>query len=462
MAAREEDPIPTEVVERWYVTFAYPPQQHSHHTYIRAEYVDPSRVASFREACTTATMQTLDDALLPFFATWTTSLMDSDLEKLKSASSEPRICTLIDKLIIQDESNALDPFAVPDLPSPDSTYRIWTRDNAGIVASSEIGVAELSRILREKLLRPSTIIIRDYQVDPINMLLCEEFARFRRLIRDIPKAAAEPVPIAVLARNVIESANLDVRSLAFQYADPGYGEQSVLSSAAFRKRFPDGISVASPVIREAVIELDKSYQGCETRFSRLGSAVLQLGQEARLYWLQQIFYKASELETLKLSLRTSQNQQLEAGMVVPRLTEFFLGNSRISANDLLAMIASSKESLTHVGFQQVVLNHGSTWREVLMYIAKEYRALTSFALSILRETDDGGLAVDFREVRDEQIPEKCRPGLKLTPKGPDGNKRVTRLAYTGSDAGKVLEIIAAMGYVPESYESGRRQGKKSA
>lgn len=182
----------------------------------RAECIQPSERANLHEACTKATISNLDDALRPFFTTWTTSLMDSDLEKLKFASREPRICTLIDKLIIQDESNALDPFAVPDLPSPNSTYRIWPRDNAGIVTSSEIGVGELSRIFRERLLRPSTIIIRDYRVDPINMLLCEEFARFRHLLRDIPKAAAEPVPNAVLARDVIESANLDVRSLAFQ------------------------------------------------------------------------------------------------------------------------------------------------------------------------------------------------------------------------------------------------------
>jgi hypothetical protein len=388
--------------------------------------------------------------------------MDSDLEKLESASRDPRICSLIETLIIQDECDTLDPFAVPDLPSSDLTYRIWPRDNAGKVISSEIGATELSRMLRERLLRPSTIVIRNYRIDPINMLLCEEFARFRTLIRDIPRSATEPEPLTVLARDIIEGANLDVQSLAFRYADSGYGENSVLSSASFRERFPDGISVASPVIREAVIEVDTTYQGGETRFSTLRSAVLQLGQEAQLYWLQQIFYKASELKTLKLSLRTSQNQRLEAGMVVPRLTEFFLSNSRISADDLVAMIASSKESLTHVSFQQVVLNQGSTWREVLMYIAKEYRTLTSFALSILRETDDGGFAVDFREVRDEHIPEQCRAGLTLTLKGPDGNKRVTKLAYSGIDAGKVLEIIAAMGYVPESYDLGRGQSDKSA
>jgi hypothetical protein len=180
-----------------------------------------------------------------------------------------------------------------------------------------------------------------------------------------------------------------------------------------------------------------------------------------LYWLQQIFYKATELKTLKLALRNPEHQHLEAGIVVPKLTEFSLCNSRISAADLLAMMASSKESLTHITFQQVVLNHGSTWREVLTSIAKEYRALVSFTLAIIRETDGGGPAVDFRDVKDEDIPEERRAGLNLTPKGPVGNKRITRLAYNGIDAGKVLEIIAAKGYVPESYRSERGQTDKA-
>jgi hypothetical protein len=362
---------------------------------------------------------------------------------------------LIETLIIQDECNSLDPFAVPQLPSLDTTYRIWPRDNPGMVITSEIGVAELSRILGERLLCPSTIVIRDYRINPVNMRLCEEFARFRSLVRTIPQDAAEPVPLAALARDVIEGANLNVQSLAFQYADSGYGEHSVLSSADFRERFPDGISVASPSIREAVVKVDPACQGEGTRFSNLRSADFQLGREAQLYWLQQIFYKAAELKILNLSIRNSEDLQLEAGMVVPKLTEFSLRNSRISAGDLLAMIESSKESLTHITFQQVVLNHGATWREVLTSIAKECRALTGFTLAIIRETNGGGPAVDFREVRDVDIPEQCRAGLKLIPKGPAGNKRVTSLEYNGTDAGKVLEVIAAIGYLPESYASGR-------
>lgn len=424
----------------------------------RAEHIESSQRATFKEACTKATLENFNDALRPFFATWTTSLMDSDLEKLKSASAEPRILTLMETLVIQDENNTLDPFAVPELPSPDSTYHIWPRDSAGIVITSNIGVAELSRMLRERLLCPSTIIIRDYRIEPINMLLCEEFARFRSIVCEGPRHTGEPVPLAALARDVIEGSNLDIQSLAFRHSDPGYGEHSVLSSAAFRERFPNGISVGSPVIREAVIEVDAAYQGEETRFSKLRTANVQLGNEAQSYWLHQIFYKAAGLKTLKLLIRTSEDQQLEAGMVVPKLTKFSLCNSRISANDLLAMIASSKESLTYINFQQVVLNYGSTLREVLTLIANEYHALTSFTIAIVRETNGGGPAVDFRKVKDEDIPEQCRAGLELTPKGAAGNKRVTRLAYDGTDAGKVLEIVAAFGYVPESYESGRGQG----
>lgn len=91
----------------------------------RAEYMEPSEITSFQGACVRATVQNLDDALRLFFATWTTSLLGSDLKKLKSRSTEPRTRTLIETLVIQDEYNTLDPFTVPGLLSPDPMYRIW-------------------------------------------------------------------------------------------------------------------------------------------------------------------------------------------------------------------------------------------------------------------------------------------------------------------------------------------------
>lgn len=80
------------------------------------------------------------------------------------------------------------------------------------------------------------------------MLICEELAQFRTLIRDIPWSAAESEPLAVLTRDVVEGANLDVQSLAFQYVYPGYGEHSVLVTTEIREKYPDGVSLASPLI----------------------------------------------------------------------------------------------------------------------------------------------------------------------------------------------------------------------
>jgi hypothetical protein len=383
--------------------------------------------------------------------------MDSDLEKLRSITAEPQIRSLVETLVVQDESNTLDPFAVPDLPSPDSTYRIWPRHDSGIVIASEIGTSDLRHMFREKLLCPRTIIVRSYQINPVNMFLCEEYADFRHLVRKTPQNTAEPRPLAVLVRDIVDGANLDIVSLAFENVDYGHGFNSVLGSTQYKEKYPDRRSaVSSPGVREAIIQVDPTYSAGLTRVSMLRSVDMQLGREAEMYWLQKIFYEAPELKTLKLSLKSLHNRQLEAEKVVPELTEFFLNWTRISGDDLLAMIASSKESLKHITLLQVVLDRGSTWLEVLTGIAKGWRALQSFTLRILRESNNGDPAVDFREVKDDHIPEQCRAGLDLTPIGREGNKRVTRLSYSGVDAGRVLEIIAASGYVPESLESGKR------
>jgi hypothetical protein len=120
-------------------------------------------------------------------------------------------------------------------------------------------------------------------------------------------------------------------------------------------------------------------------------------------------------------------------------------------NDLRAMLASSKKSLKQMNLSGNALKQGSTWREILSFIAQEYQALESFRLGILREVGSGGLAIDFREAKNDPALAQYADGLQLREVGRAGNKRVTRLAYTGVEAGKVLEIVSAHGYKPESY-----------
>jgi hypothetical protein len=396
-------------------------------------------------------MQNVNDALRPFFSTWQTSLMGSDLEKLKSLSTNRRLCSLIETLVIRDECNAVDPFTVPELPSMESTYNIWPRDHRGIVIANKIGIADLSQMLRERMLCPKTIEVVDYQIEPSTFLLEPEMARIRRLIGDSTPAAAEPVPLAALVRDIIDGANLDVESVSSEHVDSGWGENSALNSALFKERYPHGMSIGGPVVRRAEVKVSTAYQGEEKRFSMLHDADLQLGCEATSYWVEQIFYKATGLKELKLLIKDPKDLNLDAKMVVPAMTSFSLSGTSVSVNDLRAMLASSKKSLKHMNLSGNVLKQGSTWREILSFIAQEYQALESFRLGVLREVGSGGPAVDFRKAKTDPALDQYAGGLQLREVGRAGNKRVTRLAYNGVDAGKVLEIVSAHGYKPESY-----------
>jgi hypothetical protein len=417
----------------------------------RAQCIQPSQAESLRQACSEASMQNVNDALRPFFSTWQTSLVGSDLERLKSMSTNRRLCSLIETLVIRDECNAVDPFIVPELPSMETTYNIWPRDHRGIVIANKIGIADLSQMLRERLLCPKTIKVVDYRIEPSTFLLEPEMARIRRLIGDVTPAAAEPVPLAALVRDVIESANLDVESVVFGFVDAGWGENCALNSALFKERYPNGMSIGGPVVRNTEIKISTAYQGEETRSSMLHDADLQLGCEATSYWVGQIFYEATGLKELKLSIKSPQDLNLDAKMVVPAMTSFSLSGTSVSVNDLQAMLASSKQSLKHMNLSGNVLKQGSTWREILSFIAHEYQALESFRLGILREVGSGSPAVDFRKAKNDPALDQYAGGLQLREVGLASNKRVTRLAYTGVDAGKVLEIVSAHGYKPESY-----------
>ena len=313
----------------------------------------------------------------------------------------------------------------------------------GVVLTSEIGVADLKTLLQEKRLRPKTIKIRDYQIAPANLESCPEMNRVRDLVKDIAPATAEPVPVATFARNVVEGANLAVKALTIQHASLPLAEDSIIHSGRFGNS-----ALGEPKIKEAIIELFPEYQGVEQgmEFSLLHSADLLLGCEATPYWLEQVFYKATALKILELSIQHPGGPWLTAGrVVVPKLTTFALSHTRISAKDILAMIASSKDSLASIHLRQVTLHEdGSTWREVLLRIAEQYKALTSFSLAILRDETGGGLALDFREARNNQIPEECQLGLNLVEKGPPHNRRVTTASYDGPNAGHVLEILISL------------------
>lgn len=102
-------------------------------------------------------------------------------------------------------------------------------------------------------------------------------------------------------------------------------------------------SLGSPSVTEAKMVLAPEYEGVGTDFSSLDSAELRLQQQDPMdYWLEQIFYRAPALRTLKLSFSSSGTSSLTASMVVPKLAVFELSGLSAPAEQILAMLACSR------------------------------------------------------------------------------------------------------------------------
>lgn len=136
------------------------------------------------------------------------------------------------------------------------------------------------------------------------------------------------------------------------------------------------IVLGPPKVEKATIGLFTDHEGQETTSSMLRSADVLLEHDVAQHWLEHIFYKATNLETLSLTVKQPPGQWLIASRVVLPLRSFTLSQAPssqtpISVEDLLAILASSKESLTHITLRSITLT-GSTWRNVISLLAALY------------------------------------------------------------------------------------------
>ena len=404
-------------------------------------------MASFRTSCESASIRAIDDTLYPFFTSWKISLIGSDLERLRLLSEDHHLRDLVKSLIIEDDSSQLDAWTIGTIPSVDSTYNIWPRNEAGIGLGSNAGLgvvtSTLARILRRGLLRPTHIAIREYRISPENLRLSPETDQIREMMKAELPDSAETVSIMSIAEDLVDCGNLDITSLEVGWADKPSGDLSTFSQENAHRCYDGNCSISSPNVREASFELSGSFGNQGLPSSKLHTADALLEADAAPYWLEQLFYNAVSLKTLNLCVRGSWNSGscLDAGRVVPRLAELKLSGTALSTEDLLAMLAASKESLTKIRFSDVRLVGDSSWREVFPKIARGYQSLVSFSLGRNFEDGLGDMAIKFPDIK-TCIPEEYRPGLKLLEKGHVWNRRMFSVDYEGPHAGKILENLA--------------------
>lgn len=401
----------------------------------------------------------------PFFAKWSSSLIGPSLAQLKSLSKNNRLRRLVKTLVIEDDCEKLDPYMTGDFPQVDSLTCVWPRDFTGdinspgvlpeIVTAGELddGIVDLGYLLRERLLRLTRIHVKDYHITQDKFLLGPDMARLREMIQ-VASPTAEHVPsvrVDGLAKIIVEHSNVAVTSLEIRSVDIGFFPP--VSWDPLVSKLGWSVHLACPRAEEATIELSENYDGKETTFSMLRSTDILVEHDSAAYWLEQIFYESPNLETLSLNFRKSLCPQLAPDRVVPKLRKFSMSHiqTTISAQDILAMLASSKESLTHLDLCSINLTGGS-WRTVLSLLAAEYRSLTSFKLGFLRE-EKGVVSgekkpcfctLDFGDARD-RVPEAYLQSLNLIEKPRRPHRPVGTVTYDGSNAGPVLHILAEQG-----------------
>jgi len=320
----------------------------------------------------------------------------------------------------------------------------------------------LASLLRDRKLRPKTIIIRDYQANDSFVTHASdnshgtepEVVYTRRLIASSAPWGTDPDTVAAMAREVLRDANLSVTSLSIGPPAESWpiGEQRELYMAFGMA--PWTLSVGSPRVVEVRVGLEMTggdgcdcdcdwQQGCGTGFAELREAELVVKEgDAGEWWLGKVFYEARALKSLKLGDSSLGAMPLVASRVVPKLRKLELFRlSSISMGQISAMLANSGESLSRLSLVSVELDEDSSWEGLLSLIAQDCKALISVRLAALtgHGKDDSETRLDFHKVVG-RIPPEFESGVDFRARAPE--QRVMGLSYKGPDAAGFLGFLS--------------------
>lgn len=164
----------------------------------------------------------------------------------------------------------------------------------------DVGISTLARILCKGLLRPTQLAIRKYRISPHNLQLSPETDQIRETIKAELPEYAETMSITSLAEDLVGCGNLDVTSFKVNWGEAPCADLNTLFEDNEQPCEESRFSISSPSVWEAKFDLSGTCdnQGIPFANLRTGDAVLE--PDFTPYWLEQLFYNATRLETLSL------------------------------------------------------------------------------------------------------------------------------------------------------------------
>ena len=369
--------IPTEVVQGW----------------VRC--LDRAELCAYRLACKQAESQSFEIFAKRYFSTLKTSLIGSDVEKLQEISMSAELRKHVKSIYIQDgcqRSNRWTPYR--DSPQKDNTQMIKT---------DAMGVKTLKTILADCRLCPESIHIRDHRLSINHM---------------------RPEPIADLAQEIYDGANLAILSLNIQQSHAD--------------------------ITKVDLEFSKQHQGQNVGFSMLRSGILRFRSNLPTYWIDRVLFGSPSLVSLTITIFSQFSAQklesiLSSKTIIPQLEHLSLtAVSEISAQSILTILGSSKTSLIDLSFQRIMLCDDLTWPELLHRIGADFPHLKSFSIiGPVEQRATNGRFLKFVLSSKDELAEEYRAGLDFGGVHETKFPRIGRWRYNGANAGEFIKVMAS-------------------
>ncbi|RYN49175.1 hypothetical protein AA0114_g6765 [Alternaria tenuissima] len=380
-----------------------------------AQYLCDPDLLEFRSTCRFADSNTSRAVGRRFFSTLNTTLISSDIDRLETISQSGRLARYVKTIQIKDDGANIREHLLRTTPPPEEAIpkgwklreqkirkmrrecRSWPREKPATLDSDMIAVSKIQTILQKNRFLLDALIIRG---------VYESFG-------------ADKEATIALALETVSTANLGITSLR--------------------------VETMTMWVTKVTFRFDQRNQNQKAGFSILREAHVEMENgPASIYLLNQLLYHAPVLGDLTLEGLDARGRcamvpfdtYVKRGVPLVKLKRLRLARSSFPAGFIQEILCNSRHTLQEIELVTVRLDYatGLAWKKLLLYIGKDFPALSHFKLSTLKHM--GRTLLDSSD-----IPEM----LEATCEGELGVYSLYHghVEFRGSNASHALQIVAS-------------------